>query len=255
MKLWAGLLERADVSEALAFYSANEHYDLRAPTAGECRELGKRLFLVGIRVEGKLAAIAWIALKDLFVHTVLSDESLSVASAEQFADSGGWCVRKDLQGGEFLRLLMAAVGKAWFSELHPKEAPPLWGRMMGQKDASGEPLFWSKFGAAITGVSYHDLLKLPFGKMEQEIFERWPREPIPLARIPQGALSARGVTFGPLQSAGLRLSQWGFVDTPLYVPTSLNVFKRVTEYTLRAAVGDVGAFFEDALSRLRLALR
>ena len=250
--IWTGLLGEADMPEALTFYKDNTHYGLRAPTKGEWRDgqLGEKLFLVGIRVRGELVAVAWIAWKSNFVHIIFTDDTLSLMDEGPFADSGGWCIRKGLQGRELLQLLAATVFVAWFKTINvTKAAPPLWGRMMGLKDQRGAPLFWSKVGESLTGLSYHNLLELPFGFMEREILARWPQEPVPLGNIPADALAAKGKTFEPLLSAGNRLNSWGCVNVPLYVPTSLNTFQRTTRCSLQESIGDIGAFFRVAHER------
>ena len=254
--IWTGLLGEADVPDTLLFYKSNAHYGLRAPTEEECQNgrLGKQLFLVGVRMNGRLIAVAWIAWKSNFIHTVFSGDTLFLVDEGPFADSGGWCIHKDLQGRELFQLLTATVFVSWFKEINTEEALPLWGRMMGQKDANGAPLFWSKVGEALTGLSYHTLLELPFGSMEREILSSWPKEPLFLSSVPREVLLSKGKTFAPLISAGRRLSQWGFVDTALYVPTSLNFFKRVTKGTLHESIGDLDAFFQEARGRALVSL-
>ncbi len=249
--IWTGLLGDADMSDVLSFYKDNAHYGLRAPTREEWQnnQLGKQLFLVGVRIRGELVAVAWIAWKSNFVHVTFVDDTLSLADEGSFADSGGWCISKNLQGRELFQLLAATVFVSWFKGIHIGGAPPLWGRMMGLKDPNGMPLFWSKIGESVTGLSYHKLLELPFGSMEREILASWPKKPLLLSSIPIDALSAKGKTFKPLISAGSRLSRWGFVDTSLYVPTSLNFFKRVTEGTLHESIGDLETFFQEARER------
>lgn len=255
MRVYAGQLGEADVFDVLAFYADSEHYDLRAPMREEeLRKLGKELFLAGVRIDGRLAAVAWMARKPHFIHLVFREDGLMLVEEGPFGDSGGWCVRRDLQGGEFLPLLAATVVKAWFTEIHEQDAPPLWGRMMGLKDAEGEPLFWSRVGRSVTGLAYRDLLDLPFGAMEREIAARWPKGGLPLSQVPGDALAAKGKTFPPLVSAGARLSRWGIVDTAFYVPTSLNCYNRATMDSLRQGMGDIGTFFEKARARVYSAL-
>lgn len=254
--IWTGLLDNTDVPDVLSFYTDNVRYGLRAPMKGEWQDgrLGKELFLVGVRIRDTLVAVAWIAWKSNFVHLVFTDDTLSLADEGPFADSGGWCIRKDLQGRELFQLLTATVLVSWFKDIRAEDAPPLWGRMMGLKASNGMPLFWSEVGQRVTGLSYRELLDLPFGSMEREILAHWPKESLTISSIPTDVLAAKGQTFPPLVSAGNRLARWGIVNTSLYVPTSLNFFNRATGESIRECVGDLSAFLQEARDQATVSL-
>lgn len=250
----AMLLDEAAIDEAITFYTAHVHYGLRYPQNPRwIREhLGADLFLLGIRVNEELISVAWIAKKKDFVYFTLEKDHLIIKNDGAYADSGGWCIRPDYQGRGLFQLLTATVNIFWFRRINKGGAPPLWGRMMGQKDVDGNPLFWNRVGEKVTGLPYRELLELPFGTMEEVIFRHWPKEPMPFREIPQEILEQTlGKTFAPLIEPLNRFIRWGFVElVDRYVPTSLNRFQRTNQDSIR----DPEKFFEEALSKTIKAL-
>lgn len=248
------LLDGTAVDDVMTLYTTRAYHGLLYPRDPRWMKdhLGADFFLVGIKIGGKLAAVAWIARLGDFVYFAVEDESLVIKNDGAYVYSGGWCVRPDTRGRGLLRLLAAAVNLFWFTEISRDEGAPVWGRMVGQKDADGNPLFWNRFGENITGLSYRELLELPFGAMEGVIFERWPKRPLPLKEIPREILEPTlGKTWEPLIVPLEQFLKWGLVEiTERYVPTSLNRFHRTT----RDSIPDPHEFFDQALSRTRYGL-
>ena len=239
---------REDVDDVIAFYATHAPYGLLYPRDPQWIKghVGTNFSLIGIRVRGELATVAWIArLKD-FVYFAIENECLVLKNDGAYVYSGGWCIRADYQGKGLFQLLTAAVNSFWFTHANRSDAPTLWGRMVGRKDIDGNPLFWNRVGERITGISYGELLALPFGSMEGVIFERWPKAPVALQDVPPDILEETlGKTFDPLVGPLNRFVEWGFVEvTDQYVPTSLNRFQRTTKDSIR----DPDKFLADALS-------
>ncbi len=244
------LLDNTTVGEATAFYKTHADYGLLYPRDSEWikNRLGKDFFLVGVQCgEGEeLIAIAWIAkLQDLVYFTVEND-NLLIRNDGAYTYSGGWCIKPDYRGFGFLKLLAASVNLLWFTKINKREeAPILWGRMAGVRDVDGNPLFWNKVGGQITGLSYPELLALPFGTMEEAIFARWPKEPIPFQNFSQDIIEQtlgrpHKSLIGPLN----KFIEWGAVTlVDYYVPTSLNRF----HFTTRDSIKDPEKFFFQAL--------
>ena len=244
------LLGDDSIVEAIAFYEAHAHYGLRYPNDEQwlLDRLGTDFFLIGIRANRELIALAWIAKKEDLLYFTIEDEHLVLKNDGAHFDSGGWCVRPDYQGGALFQLLAAALFASWFGSINKHRTLPLWGRMIGQKDDDGHPLFWNCFGEHVTGLPYRELLELPFGTMERRVFARWPSMPISLGDIPTSVLEQiKGKTFNPLVKAGRRLSGWGFVDVvDRYVPFSLNFFKRLTWNSVHRSIGNPEEFLQKA---------
>ncbi|MBI2097069.1 MAG: hypothetical protein HYT40_02895 [Candidatus Sungbacteria bacterium] len=245
------LLNDATVNEVTDFYEAHAHYGLRYPRDPQWihEHLGTDFFLFGLRVKDELIAVAWAVNKKDFVYFVLENDSLIIKDEGHYADSGGWCIRPDYQGKKLFQLLTATVLAFWFNRIHKGDAPRLWGRMIGQKDDDGNPLFWNRIGERITGLSYHELLKLPFDTMEGTIFARWPKDPLPLTEIPKEILhQTLGKSLGRLVVPKDRFIQWGLIEvTDRYVPTSLNHFVCAT----KEGIPDAEGFLQKALANAR----
>lgn len=232
-----------DFREILSFYERHAEYGLRYPhdEATARRAWGKDLFFIGLRLGGELVATAWIARKPSHVFLTLQDDSLVLREGGSFLDSGGWCVRKDMQQHGMFPLLTAGVLATWYTSASSSGDCPLWGRMLGVKDPSSkDPLFWAKFGEEATGLPYCKLLGLPFGEMEVRIAEAWPNRPISLSELPSGILAqSLGQTIAYLRRPEEMFTAWGLLRVPDYiVPTSLNYFIRITPQSLQG--GEVG---------------
>lgn len=244
-------LSIADIDEVLNFYLMHAREEVLYPKDLQwiADHLGVDFFLTGIRIKEELTAVGWVALLRDFVYFVVEDDNLLIRNDGRYAYSGGWCIQPDDRGLGLFKLLAATINLFWFTGLTNRndEMNTLWGRMVGQKDTNGSPLFWSKFGKRITGLSYQDLTDSPFGTMEKKIFEHWPREPIPLYDIPRGILDQTlGKTFEPLIGPLNAFVRWGLVEiTDRYVPTSLNCFHRTT----KNSIPDPQKFFDQALSK------
>ncbi len=245
----AGLLGSDAVDEVATFYLTHAQGNLLYPRNPQWTRdhLGTDFFLVGVRIKGELSAVGWMArLKD-FVYFVVEDENLLIRNDGSYAYSGGWCIRPNDRSRGLFQLLAATINLFWFTKVSKDETPTLWGRMVGQKDVDGNPLFWNRVGERVTGLSYRELLGLPFGTMEEAIFTHWPKEPIPFKDIPRDILEQTlGKTFGPLVGPLNAFISWGFVEiTDRYVPTSLNCFHRTT----KDSIPDPEKFFDQALSK------
>lgn len=245
----ARLLKNTDIDEVSAFYLTHAREEILYPRSSKWMKdhLGADFFLMGIRVKGELVAVGWMAkLKD-FVYFVVENESLLIKNDGSYAYSGGWCVQPDDRGLGLFKLLASAINLFWFTEISKKGNSVLWSRMVGQKDVDGNPLFWNKVGEKMTGLSYQDLLKLPFGTMEAAIFARWPKEPTPFKDISQNIIEQTlGKTYEPLVGPLNAFIKWGLVEiTDRYTPTSLNFFHRTTKDN----IPDPQKFFDQALLR------
>lgn len=251
----AVVLDETSIDEVTALYAQHAPYGLRSPRNRQwiCDRLGTDLFFFGIRAEEELIAAAWAAKKRDLIYFVAENDCLVLKNDGVYVDSGGWFIRPDHQGKGLLQLLTATILTFWFDRIHWGKAPALWGRMMGQKGEEGDPLFWKRVGERITGLPYRELMELPFGAMEEMIWECWPKEPLPFRNIHAEVLTqALGVSFEPLIEPKIRLIQWGFVEiTDRYVPTSLNHFMCATEESFRARISDPERFFKEALTRAR----
>lgn len=244
------LLDNDAVDEVMTFYKLYADYGLLYPRDSEWMKnhLGSDFFLVGIRCgeSEELVAVAWMArLKD-FVYFVVENNNLLIKNDGNYAYSGGWCIRPDYRGLGFFKLLTASVILFWFNKIDKKKtAPILWGRMAGVRDTDSNPLFWNKIGEQITGLSYPKLLALPFGTIEEAIFARWPKEPMPLQNFSQDTIwqtlgQPHRFLVGPLK----KFIEWGAVTlTDRYVPTSLNRF----HFTTHNNIKDTESFFFEAL--------
>ncbi|KKU52778.1 MAG: hypothetical protein A3H69_05350 [Candidatus Sungbacteria bacterium RIFCSPLOWO2_02_FULL_47_9] len=237
------LLNTEDVPEVLEFYRENSHDEVLYPRDERLvrDNLGRSFFLTGIRAGAgeDLIAVAWMAkLKD-FVYFVIENDSLIIKNDRDYAYSGGWLIRPDCRSAGVFKLLAAAVNYFWFTDITKNSPTSLWGRMVGKKDADGNPLFWNRVGERVTGISYHELLEFPFGTMEQEIFDRWPKEPLTFRDIPQDVLQqALGKTHEALIGPLNQFLRWGMVEiSDRYVPTSLNRFHVTTENNIPDAEG------------------
>ena len=243
----AVLLNSAAVYEVTAFYLKYAREEILYPHDLKWMKdhLGTDFFLMGIRIDGELVAVAWAAqLKD-FVYFTVENEALLIHNNGPYAYSGGWCVQPNDRGLGLFKLLAATINLFWFTEISENENLILWGRMVGQKDNDGNPLFWNKVGKMVTGLSYQDLLTLPFGTMEKTIFARWPKEPMPFKNIPQDIFErALGKTYEPLVGPLNAFIKWGLVEvTNRFVPTSLNRF----HFTTKDSIPDPQKFFDQAL--------
>lgn len=243
----AMLLNNTDIDEVTAFYLTHAREEILYPRNPKWMKdhLGTDFFLVGVKIKGELAAVGWIArLKD-FVYFTVENDNLLIKNDGSYAYSGGWCVQPDDRGLGLFKLLAATINLFWFTKI--KETSVLWGRMVGQKDTDGNPLFWNKVGEKATGLSYKDLLELPFGTMEKTIYARWPKEPIPFQNIPQDIIEQTlGKTYEPLVGPLNAFIKWGLVEiTDRYVATSLNCFHRTT----KDSIPDPQKFFDQALLR------
>lgn len=222
------LLDSTAVDEVITFYLTHARDDILYPRDPKWMKnhLGTDFFLMGIRIDGELVAIAWAArLKD-FVYFTVENEALLIHNDGPYAYSGGWCIRPDCRNKGLFQLLTATVNLFWFTKINETGASRLWGRMVGQKDADGNPLFWNRIGEKVTGLSYKELIRLPFGTMEKTIFARWPKKPIYLTDIHKDVFEKTlGKTFEPLVGPLNQFLKWGWVVlTDYYVPTSLNRF-------------------------------
>ncbi|KKQ91453.1 MAG: hypothetical protein UT16_C0014G0009 [Candidatus Azambacteria bacterium GW2011_GWA2_39_10] len=237
------------VDEVLNFYLTHARNEILYPkNPGWITDhLGADFFLMGIRIDGELVAVAWVAqLKD-FVYFTIENEALLIHNDGPYAYSGGWCIRPDCRNKGLFQLLTATVNLFWFTKINRDSDVILWGRMVGQKDINGNPLFWDRVGEPITGLSYQNLLELPFGTMEEAIFTRWPKKPTPFQNIPQGILEqTSGKTYEPLVAALNQFLKWGWVAlTDRYVPTSLNRFF----WSKKDNIKNPQEFFDQALSK------
>lgn len=243
------LLNSTAVDDVRSFYTTHAYEGLLYPKDPRWMEdhLGADFFLVGIKISGELAAVAWIARLEDFVYFAIENERLVAKNDGPYVYSGGWCVRPEARGRGLLRLLAAAVNLFWFTKINPGEAAPVWGRMVGTKDVDGNPLFWNQVGEDVTGLSYHQLLELPFGTIDKTIFTHWPKNPMPLKEIPNGVLEQTlGKTWKPLVVPLEQFVKWGLVEVvQRYVPTSLNYFHRTT----KDSIPNPQEFFQQALSR------
>lgn len=245
----AVLLNSTEVDEVMAFYLKYAREEILYPKDLKWMKdhLGIDFFLMGIRIEKELVAVAWAAkLKD-FVYFVVENDNLLIKNDGNYAYSGGWCVQPDDRGLGLFKLLAATINLFWFTEISKNETSALWGRMVGQKDTDGNPLFWNKVGEKITGLSYRNLLELPFGTMEEMIFAHWPKESLSFKDFPQNILEQTlGKTYEPLVGPLNAFIKWGLVEiTDRYVPTSLNRFHRTT----KDSIPDSQKFFDQALSK------
>jgi len=244
----AVLTDDTEIGDALAFYEMHAHYGLRFPRDPRWirSNLGVDFFLFGIRINGELIAVAWIANKKDFVYFSIENDCLVLKNNGAWVDSGGWCIRPDYRGKGLFHLLTATVTSFWFTWINRGDARPLWGRMMGAKDADNNPLFWNRVGAEITGLPYRELIRLPFGAMEEAIFACWPRVPMSLNDIPEEVVKqALGKSLDVLVGPKNGFVRWGLTEvTDRYVPTSLNHFVCAT----RDSIGNPAKFFRDAFS-------
>lgn len=245
----AVLLAVDDIDEVMAFYLMHARDEILYPKYSKwiVDHLGKDFFLIGIKIKGELVAVGWIALLKDFVYFVIENDNLLIKNDGGYAYSGGWCVKPDDRGLGLFKLIAATINLFWFTRINDNETSVLWGRMVGKKDNDGNPLFWNRVGKMITGLSYQNLLELPFGTMDKKIFEKWPKEPIPLGLIPYNIIEqALGKTFEPLVGPLNAFIKWGLVEiTNHYVPTSLNYFHRTTKDN----IPDPRKFFDEALSK------
>lgn len=245
----AVLLSNTEVDEVMAFYLKYAREEILYPKDPKWMKdhLGTDFFLAGIRISGELSAVGWMAkLKD-FVYFVVENDNLLIKNDGSYAYSGGWCVQPDDRGLGLFKLFAATINLFWFTEISKNETSALWGRMVGQKDADGNPLFWNKVGEKVTGLSYKDLLQLPFGTMEATIYASWPKEPMPFKDIYRDIIEQTlGKTFEPLIGPLNAFIKWGLVEvTDRYAPTSLNCFHRTT----KDSIPDPQKFFDEALAK------
>ena len=246
------LLDNTAVDEVMKFYKTNAEDEVLYPRNPDWikEHLGDDFFLTGILTgEGEeLIAVAWMAKLKNFVYFTVENEKLFIRNDGSYAYSGGWYIRPDCRGMGMFKLLAATVNLFWFTKINKNESVPLWGRMVGQKDADGSPLFWNRVGERVTGLPYHELLALPFGTMEQVIFDSWPKDPIPLTCIPQDILrQTLGKTHESLTGPLNQFIRWGCIEvTDRFVPTSLNRF----HVTTKNSISDPEKFFYQALSKV-----
>ncbi len=222
------LFDNSIIDEILAFYRTYARNEILYPKDPQwvVDHLGADFFLMGIEINRELVAVAWVArLKD-FVYFTVENKDLLIHNDGPYAYRGGWCIRPDRRNKGLLQLLTATVNLFWFTKINETRVIELWGRMVGQKDADSNPLFWNKIGERVTGLSYRDLLELPFGTMEKAIFAHWPKKPMPLKDISQDIIEQTlGKTYEPLVGPLNQFLKWGWVIlSDRYVPTSLNRF-------------------------------
>lgn len=247
----AGLLDDKAIDEVLNFYLTNARDEILYPKDSNWvfDHLGADFFMAGIKINGNLTAAAWMAkLKD-FVYFAVENESLLIKNDGVYAYSGGWCIQSDFRSRGLFQLLTATVNTIWFHRINiDNKSSVLWGRMVGQKDLDGNPLFWNKIGKLVTGLSYQDLLTLPFGTMEKTIFERWPKEPMPIKDLPKDILlQTLGKTSKPLIKPLNQFLKWGWVTlSDRFVPTSLNCFF----WAVKENIADSQGFYDEALSKV-----
>lgn len=243
------LLNNTDIDEVMAFYLTHAREKILYPRDSKWMkdQLGTNFFLMGIKLKKELVAVGWVArLKD-FVYFVVENDNLLIRNDGSYAYSGGWCVQPDDRGLGLFKLLAATINLFWFTEISKNETSVLWGRMVGQKDVDGNPLFWNKIGEKVTGLSYKNLLELPFGTMEATIYANWPKEPMPFKNIFKDTIEQTlGKTYEPLVGPLNAFIKWGLVEiTDRYVATSLNFFHR----TNKDSIPDPQKFFKEALSK------
>lgn len=228
------VLNRSEIADAMLFYDTHAPYGLLYPKDLQWIQghLGTDFFLIGVRICGELVGIRWIALKPNFIYFIIDDSHITLKNDGFYTEIGGECIRSDYRGSGIVQLLTSTSIIFWFAE--KESASPLWTRVTGQKDIEGNPLFWSKVGVKITGISYRELLSLQFGSMEKVIFENWPSRPMLLKDIPPELLKETlGKPLDSLVRYQDRFISWGYELTERYVPTSLNRFMRVTKENVR----------------------
>lgn len=244
------LLSENAVEETLAFYSIHARDEVLYPNdpAWVKKHLNLDFFLMGIKAGRELVAVAWAAYLKDFVYFSVEDGALVIKNDGSYAYSGGWCIRPDHRGAGLFQLLTAAVNFFWFDVIPSGKNSILWGRMVGKKDANGSPLFWNQIGERITGLSYEDLRSMPFGTAEQEIFERWPKKPVPLGDMPADIVEqALGKMHEALIGPYEQFLRWGWVSpSTRYVPTSLSRFF----FSVRGNIPDARRFFDEAVHRV-----
>ena len=244
------LFNNSAVDEVMAFYLTHGRDDILYPRDAKWIEdhLGTDFFLMGIRIKEELVAVAWAANLRDFVYFTVENETLLIHNDGHYAYSGGWCIRPDQRNKGLFQLLTATVNLFWFTIINKDKDVVLWGRMVGRKDADGKPLFWNRIGERVTGLSYRELLELPFGTMEEVIFTHWPKEPAPLKNIPRDIFEqALGKTYEPLVGPLNQFLKWGWIAlTDRYVPTSLNRFF----WAAKSNIADPQGFYNRALFKV-----
>jgi len=244
-----GRISANQAEEALAFYAQNAGGLLLYPrTVVElCDHLEKKMVLASIRDTDGLVALGWISHFSDFVYLTIEDEHLQIHNDGPYTGTGGWCIHSKYRGSGVLKQLAGLILREWDTFESSATLRGLWARMAGIKDADGNPLFWNRVGAEVTGVPYAALLENPFGTMERTIWKKWPREPIPLSRLPQAVITeTRGRAFPPLRKPFELFLQWGIIEeTHRYVPTSLNAF----HVTISEHLPNLKRFMADALEQ------
>lgn len=244
------LLDRDEIAEVTAFYLTHARDGILYPRDPKWMKdhLGTDFFLIGIRIKEELVAVAWAAILKDFVYFTVESEALVIHNDGPYAYSGGWCIRPDQRNKGLFQLLTATVNLFWFTRINKDGNVTLWGRMVGQKDIDGNPLFWNRVGERITGLSYRDLIAFPFGTIEESIFVRWPKGPVPIKDISGDIFrQTLGKTYEPLIGPLNQFLKWGWVVlSDRYVPTSLNRFF----WSAKDNISNPQGFYDQALLKV-----
>ncbi|OGM91036.1 hypothetical protein A3A20_00360 [Candidatus Wolfebacteria bacterium RIFCSPLOWO2_01_FULL_45_19] len=244
------LLNRSSIEEVFKFYAQDVFKDVFYPRDGNWvnNHLDKDIFFICIRIGAvkKLVATAWMARLKNFVYLIIENNRLTMKNDGPYNYSGGWCILPEYRNQGLFRLLTAAVHRYWFDEINKSEETVLWGRMVGQQDIDGQPLFWKAVGESLTGLSYSDLRELPFAEKDREIFLRWPKDPLPFDEIPQAVLQKTlGTVHEPLVGPLKGFIEWGFCELMnRYFPLYLNQFFVINRIGIKDPL-----FFDRALER------